>query len=316
MSKKTVKKRRTITKNNLSQTPAKINNQKLKDEFNKNILLYLTIIAIFIVVLLTYRNFFSNSRKPTSKSCITTPTEVKNLLKKDSEVKRYLNSLKNDIDRPYIYVEPFLPDTKESKTVFAYLGKQSENNSIFLSTKYLFLTGCNSQYQKEPNVNIKKYSPIRFDYNYLVARKTYIDQTKYCLPKLSQLNNLDIDQDGELEYLYGCFTGYNNIVDYSIFKIKEGRVYLLDSFKSYGYYQQIADYNNDHFPDITTVGILLDENKCKGNKCLAPIQNPQSAKQLLKRAYRRIWNPLTNKFNSPQKAEIFYMQDGQKITVK
>lgn len=294
---------------------------KEKQKFEKHIKIkkyFLRIICytiLLIVAYFTYANFFSTSAK-VANTCINTKDEVKAAVKELPEVKRFLNSMKTDYNKVYFRVDVNFAHKNETRFGYAYVGKQTDNNSIYIKYKYLFSTGCNFQFQKEPNSLSKNETFIFFTYYNKMAQIDFIDQTQICNKTLSKISRTDFDKDGQPEILYGCFKGGNsNNVEYHLYKNNERRITQIDNFKSSGMIEKIADLNNDQFPDVTNPGYLIDEGTCQGDQCFAP-HKPGEIKTLLKRSYLRIWDPQTGKFNTPQKGEIYYNKNFKRYKLK
>jgi hypothetical protein len=167
-------------------------------------------------------------------------------------------------------------------------------------------------------INDETYLPLYFDYINQMAYKVYSDETKYCLRDISKLYKVDFDKDGQQEFMRGCATGgIGNEFKYYIFKNNGGEVSLLDSLSSSGAFDEIADFNKDSYPDVSTSQILMDIGGCKGDDCYVKLDNSDasSGKALLKQSFHHIWDPKQNKFGDTEKAEVYYIKNGEKIIV-
>lgn len=281
----------------------------------KTILRFSTYAILLLTVYVTYLLFASPEAKVAS-ACINNAKEAETSIKLLPEVTKYLKKVKAGYDSPYIKIDSNFTNPNKTHVGYAYIGKKTESNSIEISYKYLFTTGCNAKFQKLSEAERTKTSYVIFDYEYLASQKTYQDQTISCNKTFSKTSKIDLDHDGDKEYLYGCYQGgVSNTVNYYLYDNREGKIYLMDEFKSAGNYEEFADFNTDSYADIATAGIYMDETNCDKNQCFAPHTDKQ-VKTLLKRSYHRLWNPKTNKFDDPIKAEIYYYQGSQKIVVQ
>lgn len=256
------------------------------------------------------------SRPSSSTVCIRSKQEAEDRIKELPEVKKYLKKLNKQQQDSFVDIDMPMVTGNETKAGSAFLGQKSENNSRTLFAKYIFVTGCSSKVQKSKKTENRNFTALNFDYINKMALKTYSDETKMCMKDLTKIYQIDFDKDDKKDFLYGCVTGgLSNNIDYYLYKDNEGEILLLDHLTSSGNFEGITDFNKDGFPDIATSGIVMDEGDCENNQCYAPIEQ-SGGKYLLKRSYRHIWNQEKNLFNEPTKAEIYYIKDGKKITIK
>ncbi len=288
-----------------TQQIKQLHKSEIKKRVFRTSLRFVIFSIVCFTIYLSYQ-FFASPQAKVANACINNENEAKQVISNLPEVSKYFKKLENSINKPYIKIDVNFGHQNETRVGYAYVGQKTENNSQQVYAKYVFSTGCNVEFQKEPNSDPKIYGFVNFIYRYKMSENTYTDETTTCINKLSKMKQVDFDNDGEFEYLYGCYVGgISNSVNYTLYKSKIGIIYPVDSFKSAGDYEEFVDFNGDGYYDIATPGILMYEGDCKADQCFAPHKDKE-VKVLLKRSYHRLWNPKTGKFDPPIKAEIYF----------